>query len=46
MLADLLKGIVQADDQIEIVAELTDVRPHRGQRASQRRPRHRQPPRR
>jgi DNA-binding NarL/FixJ family response regulator len=25
MLADLLKGIVQADDQIEIVAELTDA---------------------
>jgi DNA-binding NarL/FixJ family response regulator len=25
MLADLLKGIVQADDRIEIVAELTDA---------------------
>jgi DNA-binding NarL/FixJ family response regulator len=25
MLADLLKGIVRADDQIEIVAELTDA---------------------
>ena len=25
MLADVLKGIVQADDQIEIVAELTDA---------------------